>query len=73
MKKNIWVVKNWDDWWVRKEWNEKLSRTFDTQQEAIDYAKPRAKDDWVEFVIQNKKWKIRDKESYGNDGFPPRG
>ena len=72
-KKNIEVAPHGDKWQAKRQGNQKASKVFDTQKEAIDYSKPKAKDDKVEFIIKNRKGQIREKDSYGNDPFPPKG
>lgn len=72
-KKNQWVVRNGDEWGVRGEGNSKLTSKHRTQQEAIDAAKQIAQNQQSELIIQNKQGQIREKNSYGNDDFPPKG
>jgi hypothetical protein len=72
MGKNQHVVPNKDNWGVKGEGNDKLTKTFDTQKAAILYAKMIAQNQKSEVVIHNKEGKIRDKDSYGNDPNPPR-
>ena len=61
MGKNQHVVKNDDQWGVRGE------------GKAIDYAKSVAQNQRSEVLIHGKDGKIRERNSYGNDPFPPRG
>ena len=44
-----------------------------TQAEAIAIAKTIAQNQKSELVIHGKDGRIRDKSSYGNDPFPPKG
>lgn len=61
-------------WQVKKEESDKATKNFNTQLEAIKVAKGFAKNQEVELVIHQKKnGQIREKNSYGNDPFPPRG
>jgi len=73
MGKNQWVVRNGDKWGVKGEGNERLTSTHNTQQEAINRAKEIAKNQQSELIIQNRQGQIREKNSYGNDDFPPKG
>jgi Uncharacterized protein conserved in bacteria (DUF2188). len=73
MGKNQHVVKNDDQWGVRSEGNSKITKKFDTQRQAIDYAKSVAQNQRSEVLIHGKDGKIRERNSYGNDPFPPRG
>lgn len=63
------IAKNWQ---VKGAGNKKATKIFDTQYEAISYAKKIAQNQGSELVIHNKHGKIRDKDSYGNDFCPPR-
>jgi len=51
----------------------RATRRFPTQKEAIAAGREIAKKQQVELIIHNKEGQIRDKDSYGNDPFPPRG
>jgi len=53
--------------------NSKATKIFDTQREAIAYGRGIAKNQQSELVIHNIKGRIREKNSYGNDSYPPRG
>nr|DAN54181.1 MAG TPA: protein of unknown function (DUF5633) [Caudoviricetes sp.] len=59
-------------WQVKGEGNDKATKIFGTQKDAIDYAKTIAKNQKSEVVIHGKDGKIRDKDSYGNDPCPPK-
>lgn len=72
-KKNVHVVSAQDGWGVKIEGNEKNSKNFDTQKEAINYGRERAKENSAELLIHGEDGKIREKNSYGNDSHPPRG
>lgn len=71
-KKNVHVVPHDDGWAVRREGNERSSSVHDTQRDAIDAAREAARRDQSELFIHGKDGKIRDRDSYGNDPFPPR-
>ncbi len=73
MSKNQWVVKNGDEWGVRGEGNGRLTSRHHTQQEAIERATEIARHQRSEVIIQGEDGKIRERNSYGNDPFPPRG
>ncbi|WP_215115201.1 DUF2188 domain-containing protein [Exiguobacterium sp. s80] len=51
----------------------RAKKRFPTQIEAIAAGREIAKKQQVELIIHNKEGQIRDKDSYGNDPFPPRG
>lgn len=60
-------------WQVKGEGNSKATAIFDTQAEAIERAREIAIKQKSELLIHGKNGQIRDKKSYGNDPFPPRG
>lgn len=73
MWKNQHIVPhNWK-WWVKWEGNTKFTKVFDTQKEAIDYWRKIARNQKSELFIHRQNWQIRDRDSYWNDNFPPRG
>jgi len=71
--KNQWVVKHGDKWGVRGEGNDRLTSTHDTQRGAFERAREIARKQRSEVIIQGEDGKIRERNSYGNDPFPPRG
>lgn len=72
MGKNQHVVKHSDGWAVKGAGNEKVTRVKETQQEAIDIAKQIAKNQQSEMFIHGRNGRIRERNSYGNDPFPPK-
>jgi len=73
MSKNQYVVRNGDKWGVRGEGNGRLTRSFDTQSEAIDHGRDIARNQGSELRIQGRNGQFREAWSYGNDPFPPKG
>ena len=73
MGKNQHVVPHNDAWGVKGAGNTRITKTADTQKQAIDIAKEIAKNQKSEVVIHRPNGQIRDKNSYGNDPFPPEG
>ena len=72
-KKSTHVVPNQNDGWsVRKTGAARASKVFETQQEAITYARQQAKKEHSELYIHKKDGTIRQRDSYGNDPCPPR-
>jgi len=67
------VVRHGDGWAQRGEGNSRVTRTFDTQQEAIDAARDTARREHSELLIQGENGQIRERNSYGDDPFPPKG
>ncbi|MFW6025788.1 MAG: DUF2188 domain-containing protein [Candidatus Woesearchaeota archaeon] len=60
-------------WGVKGAKNKKITAKFNTQKEAIDYGKRICKNNKSELVIHGENGKIRRKNSYGNDPYPPKG
>jgi hypothetical protein len=73
MGKNQHVVPAGGDWGVRGEGNERLTSIHNTQAEAEAAAREIAINQRSEVVIHRPDGRIRDKNSYGNDPYPPRG
>jgi uncharacterized protein YdaT len=71
MGKNQHVVPVDGDWGVRGEGNNRLTSIHDTQAEAIEAAREIAINQHSEVVIHRPDGRIRDRDSYGNDPFPP--
>ncbi|GAA0682045.1 DUF2188 domain-containing protein [Clostridium cadaveris] len=74
MKKNQHVTPNGKgNWQVKGAGNSRATATTKTQKEAINIAREIAKNQQSELIIHGKNGRIREKDSYGNDNFPPRG
>ncbi|MCD7059111.1 DUF2188 domain-containing protein [Pelagibacterium xiamenense] len=71
--KNQYVVRNGTNWGVRGEGNARLTRTFETQREAIEHGREIARSQGSELRIQGRDARFREAWSYGNDPFPPKG
>lgn len=71
--KNQYVVRAGERWGVRGEGNSKLTKTFDTQREAIGLGRNIARNQKAELRIQGQDAKFREAWSYGNDPYPPKG
>lgn len=72
-KENIHIVPHEDGWAVTREGAERVSRVVDTQREAIDIGTTIAERERGELIIHGENGQIRERNSYGNDPFPPRG
>lgn len=70
---NQHVVTHNGQWAVRKENSQKVTKQFPTQKEAIKYGEKIARNNHSELFIHGKNGKIRDRNSYGNDPYPPKG
>lgn len=74
MSKNQHVTPRQDGLWqVKGSGNTKATKVTKTQKEAIEIARDIAINQKSEVVIHGQNGRIRDKNSYGNDPFPPRG
>ncbi len=73
MAKNQHVVPRDNQWAVLGEGNSKATAVYPTQQEAIQRAKEIAQNQQSELLIHGINGKIRERNSYGNDQFPPKG
>ena len=60
-------------WQVKGEGNSKATVITDTQKEAIDIGREIARNQGSELVIHGTDGRIREKDSHGNDPFPPKG
>jgi hypothetical protein len=62
-----------DQWGVRGEGNARLTSRHATQGEAEHAAREIARRERSEMVIHRPDGRIRDRNSYGRDPFPPEG
>ena len=60
-------------WSVRRAGAERASGVFTTQREAITRAREIAKNQGTELYIHGKDGRIRERETFGKDPFPPKG
>lgn len=72
-EKNVWVVGSKDGWSVKKEGASRASSAHRTQSEAWTEAKRLASECHGDAFLQGLDGKIRDRSSYGNDPYPPKG
>lgn len=74
MGKNQHVTPHPDGGWqVKGAGNERATVRTNTQSNAINIARDIAINQQSEVVIHRPNGQIRDKNSYGNDPFPPKG
>lgn len=71
-KSNVHVVPHSKGWAVRKPGNQRASSVHRIQADAIRSGRDMARRHGSELVIHGRDGRIRDKDSYGNDPFPPR-
>lgn len=72
MAGNQHVVPRDDGWGVRGEGNRRDTSQHETQAEAIDAARSIAQNQGSELFIHGRDGRIRDRDSFGRDPFPPR-
>lgn len=72
-KKNQHVVPHADGWAVQGEGNGRATSVHDTQADATARAREIAQNNHSEVLIHGRNGQIRERDSYGNDPFPPRG
>lgn len=73
MGKNQHVVPHEDGWAVRGEGNSRVTSKHETQGDAQSAARQIAINQQSEVVIHRPDGRIRDKDSYGSDKYPPKG
>lgn len=73
MGKNQHVTPRNGVWQVKGAGNQKATAITNTQSKAIRIARQIAINQQSELVIHGENGKIREKNSYGNDPFPPKG
>ena len=73
MGKNQHVVPHANGWAVRGAGNERVSSIHTTQGEAISAARDTARNQRTEMLIHRPNGQIRERNTYGNDPFPPKG
>lgn len=70
---NFWTTKHSGGWAVKREGASRVSSTHTTQQQAWNEARRLARGAGGEAILQGSNGKIRAKNTYGNDPFPPKG
>ena len=73
MGKNQHVVPHNNNWAVKGENNSKVTSIHNTQREAIEQARNIAQNQKAELFIHGENGRIRERNSYGSDPFPPKG
>lgn len=70
--KNVHTVPHDDGWANRREGADRVSKVFPTKDAAKRAGRDTARREGVEHLIHKKDGKIGERNSYGNDPFPPR-
>jgi uncharacterized protein YdaT len=71
--KNQHVIPHDGGWAVRGEGNGRVTSVHDTQREAIERGREIAQNQASELLIHGENGRIRARDSYGNDPYPPKG
>lgn len=72
-KKNQHVVPHSGGWAVRGAGNERATSVHQTQREAVEAARNTARNQGSELFIHGENGRIRERNTYGKDSFPPNG
>ena len=67
------VVPTGGKWSVRSTGAARASRIYETQGEAIESARDKARKGGTELYIHGRDGRIRERNSYGRDPLPPKG
>lgn len=71
--KNIHVTKHPDGWQAKEAGSEYPTAVFNRQSEAIQFGTTLAKVNQSEIFIHGRNGRIRERNTFGHDPFPPRG
>ena len=72
-KKEQHVVPHESGWAVKGSGNRKATSVHPTQREAIDAARTIARNQRSEMFIHGENGRIRERNTYGPDSYPPKG
>lgn len=72
-KRNQHIVRHSDGWAVRGSGSQRATSVHSTQREAIDAGRRIAQTQQTELFVHGRDGRIRERDSYGNDPFPPKG
>jgi len=72
-KKDQHVVPHAGDWAVKGAGNRKATSVHPTQREAIAAARKAARAQGTEMFIHGRNGRIRERNTYGRDPYPPKG
>jgi uncharacterized protein YdaT len=71
--KNVHTVRHDNGWANVRPGSDRASSVHDTQAEAIERGREIAENAGVEHLIHGRNGQIRERNSYGNDNYPPKG
>lgn len=67
------VVPHGDGWAVKPAGGQRASSVHDTQREAIERAREISRNQHSELFVHGRDGRIRERDSHGNDPYPPNG
>lgn len=70
---NIHITKCEEGWQVKEAKTGRVFSVSSTQQAAIEYGTMVARSSESEILIHGRNGKIRERNTFGNDPFPPKG
>ena len=72
-RKDQHIVPHPDGWAVKGAGNQRATSVHETQAEAMEAGREIAINNSAELFIHNRQGQIRERNSYGNDPYPPEG
>lgn len=72
-RKNQHIVPRDGNWAVKGSGSKRATKVFSTQKEAIQQGREIARRNGSELLIHGRDGKIREKNTYGKDPYPPKG
>ena len=72
-KRNQHIVPHDNRWAVRGAGSQRATSVHRTQREAIDIGRQIASNQGTELFVHGRNGQIRERDSHGNDPFPPEG
>ena len=72
-KRNQHVVPHREGWAVRPARGSRPSSIHQTQRDAIDRAREISRNQGSELIVHGEDGRIRERDSHGNDPYPPPG
>ncbi len=71
-RNNVHIVQRDNGWGTLREGAQRATQVFDTQALAIQAGRQMARHGKGELLVHGEDGRIRARDSYGNDPFPPR-
>ncbi len=71
-QRDVHVVPSEGGWTVRREGAIRATKRFDTQADALKWARQSAAKEQTDLVVHGRDGKIRSKDSFGSDPMPPK-